>query len=187
MNDIYVTAEYPNPPIRYIPIHQPCDIRVEEYTTPSIKEKIKAYINSIYNTKCLKRKETPEIMGLKVKLKSVELVEENNRFYLDATYLYETRGCVSEIHIPRIDTKFMRSDNLCMHQVTDATGCKAEVDIDVGGGMLFLSSTKGPNGDDVFYYQQVLEKEMTVEEIEKALGHPVKIVGEECTDNVKIK
>lgn len=178
MNDIYVTAEYQNPPIKYIPSNQQCGIRVEEYAPHSTKEKIKAFINSIYGTKCLKRKETQDIMGLKVKLKSVELVEENNRFYLDATYLYETRGCVSEIRIPRIDTKFMRSDNLCMHQVTDATGCKVKVDIDVGYGTLLLSPTKGPNGDDVFYYQQVLEKEMTVEEIEKALGHPVKIVGE---------
>ena len=75
MNDIYVTAEYPNPPIRYIPIHQPCGIRVEEYTPPSIKEKIKAYINSIYSTKCLKRKETQEMkFGIGDHVSELELV-----------------------------------------------------------------------------------------------------------------
>jgi hypothetical protein len=108
MNDIYVTAEYPNPPIRYIPIHQPCGIRVEEYTSPSTKEKIKAFINSIYGAKPVKRKETQEMkfgIGDHVKIKESVARSENlyplartgkiiavNRFTDDRVYYIKHDG-----------------------------------------------------------------------------------------------
>lgn len=117
---------------------------------------------------------------MKIKLKSVALVEENNQFYLDAVYDKENDGIKSEIHIPRIEIPFIRSDDLVMNQTVDSfcagRGEIVEMDIDVGRGSLFLSKTKGPNGRDVFFWEQYLEREMTVEEIEKVLGHRVKIV-----------
>lgn len=126
---------------------------------------------------------------MKLKLKSVELVEENNQFYLDATYTKEENGIKSEIHIPRIEIPFMRMDvdtdesiypygelNVSTNYYSDRV---EEVSINFGKGDLPLKKTgAGPNGEDVFYVEQYLEREMTVEEIEKALGHPVKIVGE---------
>ena len=129
---------------------------------------------------------------MKVKLKSVELVEENNQFYLYAIYNKEENGIKSEIHIPRIEIPFVRRDidgdssPRPYGNVTISTcnydGYNQEVSIDLGKGELPLRKFKSPYGPDVFYWEQTLEKEMTVEDIEKALGHPVKIVGEERTD-----
>lgn len=130
---------------------------------------------------------------MKLKLKSVELVEENNQFYLYATYIKEENGIKSEIHIPRIEIPFVRRDiydNDAIHPYGGFSvstccydGYNQELYVNFGKGDLPLKKSKaGPNGEDVFYVEQYLEREMTVEEIEKALGHPVKIVGEERTD-----
>ena len=130
---------------------------------------------------------------MKLTLKSVELVEENNQFYLDGTWTKENDGIVSEIHIPRIEIPFMRmdvNDNDAIHPYGGFSvstccydGYNQEVCVNFGKGDLPLKKTgAGHNGEDVFYVEQYLEREMTVEEIEKALGHPVKIVGEERTD-----
>jgi hypothetical protein len=126
---------------------------------------------------------------MSIKLKSVELVEENNQFYLDATYIKERNGIISEIHIPRIKTGFVRSDILSFDFKTYDSGdcgmfgtCTHGIDIDVGCGPLHLSETKGPDGYSIFYTEKYLEREMTVEEIEKQLGHRVKIVEKEATD-----
>lgn len=124
---------------------------------------------------------------MKIKLKSVELVEENNQFYLDAIYDKENEGIKSEIHIPRIEIPFVRSDidedkQKSYGTISISTSCEDgyyhEASINLGKGDLPLKKVEGPNGKYIFYTEQYLEREMTVEEIEKQLGYRVKIVGE---------
>lgn len=54
------------------------------------------------------------------------------------------------------------------------------------GDPYYLVKESSFNWSDTMFEGLVDYEEMTVEEIEKALGHPVKIVGEECTDNGSI-
>lgn len=122
---------------------------------------------------------------MKLKLKSVELVEENNQFYLDAVYLKEEDGIKSEIRIPRIEIPFIRrdTDDGSPHPYGSVTrsydGFNREVSIDFGRGELPIREWKDPTGQEMFYYEQYLEREMTVADIEKRLGHKIKIVGED--------
>jgi hypothetical protein len=96
---------------------------------------------------------------MKLTLKSVDLVEENNQFYLDATYDKEQDGIKSEIHIPRIEIPFVRSDiddNDAIHPYggfsvfTCYDGYNQEVSVNFGKGDLPLKKVEGPNGEYVF-------------------------------------
>jgi hypothetical protein len=124
------------------------------------------------------------VSEMNLELKSAELIEENGQFYLYAIYSRDKDGVKSEIHIPRIEIPFMRSNNIVMNNVTQSThpGLRevVEMDIDVGKGPLFLSKIQGPKGSDVFFWEQYLEREMTVAEIEEKLGYKIKVVGNDA-------
>lgn len=115
-------------------------------------------------------------------LKNLELYKENNHYFLQATYIYEDDFGIYELLIPKIKTGFSYSalpvlerDNIDpIHETTMGKSlCWLKSD---GETMRVLEDE-----DRVFYYVKEIEKksvEMTIEEIEKKLGHPVKIVKE---------
>lgn len=85
MNDIYVTSEYPNPPIKYISLNQSCGIRVEEYTSRSIKEKIKNYF----------KKEKKAMSNKNFKIRDRVIVKEGVRPGKEYDGLYYGGGMVN--------------------------------------------------------------------------------------------
>ena len=108
-----------------------------------------------------------------VMLTGLELKNDVCGAYLDATYQIETPEEIKECHIPRI----------CLPISIDGFKLKSEFDyvlrpkhtVDIGFGDMNLKPDKAGNT----YYLKVLEtktKEMTLDEIEKKLGHKVKIV-----------
>lgn len=110
------------------------------------------------------------------KLMDVKLIKEGDNYFLNLTYQHEDDKAVYETviykaHLP-INT---HGFNYC--EFDFGIHAKKERAIDIGFGELrLLMDEKGR-----MLITEVVEektKEMTIEEIEKALGHKVKIVGE---------
>lgn len=119
----------------------------------------------------MSRQEMMYASGLRndVKLNSLILHKSSVGYYLHAKYTVEDEHSIREIDIPKIH---LRVDP---HYVT----IKYEDDrafADIGFGYVPLI----PTGRDCHYFTEtILEektKEMTLEEIEKKLGHKVKII-----------
>lgn len=103
-----------------------------------------------------------------VKLTNAELHNDKFGYTLALTYRVESLDQVSEVHIPRVVLPF-KNDPITVEQ--NYTGAW----IDVGFGMTPILT--GTNG--TYFTTKVIKektKEMTLEEIEKKLGHKVKIV-----------
>lgn len=103
-----------------------------------------------------------------MKLTKAKLYEDEVGYSLALTYRVESLDQVSEVHIPRVALKLKNGP------ITIEQDCGMAY-IDVGFGMTPV--LKGFTG--TYFTTKVIEtktKEMTLEEIEKKLGHKVKIV-----------
>ena len=110
------------------------------------------------------------------KLMDVKLVKENGNYFLDLTYQHEDDKAIYETNIPRV---YLPLSEHGFEYWSFDVGCHTNKEHAINLGFGELRLLKDKNGA-VFTTAIVEEKtkEMTIEEIEKALGHKVKIVGE---------
>lgn len=120
-------------------------------------------------------------------LKSLEVYEDDGEFFLKAIYIYENDIGVYEVTIPRIKTGFLRWHPPVLEEheeppyhyrmgMTTTTLVANGYRYDVA---LYRGDNRQPNG--YYWLKKELSKkvrEMTIEDIEKQLGYPVKIVRE---------
>jgi hypothetical protein len=110
------------------------------------------------------------------KLMDVKLVKEDGGYYLNLTYQHEDDKAVYETNIPRVYLP-INTYGFDYAEFDFGIHSTKERVIDIGFGELKII----PDKKDSFLVIEVVEtktKEMTIEEIEKILGHKVKIVGE---------
>ena len=113
----------------------------------------------------------------KVELSKVEFSEDEQGYYLDLTYTIEDDRSIQTCHIPRLRLPIHRHDfNVTFRESDFYLGSMYYEHVaDIGFGEMKLLPDKGGN----CYYVTLVEektKEMTLAEIEKKLGHKVKIV-----------
>lgn len=111
--------------------------------------------------------------GIKVDLIDLTLGKDGIGYYLSPKYIIETDRDVREFYIPKARI------NVKPHECRMEWNLRANNPVcDFGLGELMLyADDKG-----FLYHEQLVEektKEMTLEEIEKKLGHKVKIVSRE--------
>lgn len=132
----------------------------------------------------------------KVAFKEAKIIpgDSDNAFYLDVTYTFENLYGIFELHIPKISMKdFFKPDSLpnIVHDeepfelfnerlLTMPKPSPNFIFCQHNGGSLVLKESKIGNltrdpGYEVITIKEK-EREMTLEEIEKKLGHKVKIV-----------
>ena len=114
----------------------------------------------------------------KVTLKKVKLVKDGGYGYaLDITWTVETPERVQELHIPRVWLP-IKSEAICISYNHDYLYGGTRRRIDIGFGPLPVGFD---NAEPEYTLTTIKEKtqEMTLEEIEKKLGHKVKIVTKE--------
>ena len=111
-------------------------------------------------------------------LKNLKLYKEDGQYYLDATYVNESIGEICEINVPKIKLPF-------------AVLAKDEIVIDQSTYYNLYSSAYIQSGSCIFPIEkndglyltikriEEKTKDMTIEEIEKQLGHKVRIVNKE--------
>ena len=112
----------------------------------------------------------------KMSLKKVKLVEDGGYGYaLDVTWTIETPERIQEFNIPRVWLPI--SNGLRISSDEDYYGGQRRT-ADIGFGDMAIGFN---NHDPVFTIKTIEEKtkEMTLEEIEKKLGHKVKIISKE--------
>lgn len=111
-----------------------------------------------------------------IELKDVELIKEKDpliegqiNYYFSITYIRTDRFGKQEINYPRVYLPIFRTT------LPYVSGVHSDSFLDIGLGELPLKP--GPDGK-LFTVKQIEEypREMTLEEIEKQLGHKVKIV-----------
>lgn len=110
-------------------------------------------------------------------LKSLTLIKENDRYYLSAVYRVEDDNGTWELSYPRIELTINKKF-LPLLRAEYGTSFN-EVVIDLGFGDLPLKEI----GKGVYAEKKLIEEkihDMTVSEIEKALGYKVRIIGEEA-------
>lgn len=109
----------------------------------------------------------------KMKLVDVKLNNDKYGYSLALTYLIETLGEVTELHIPRLSLPFKEHNVSIERRGWDRCDVFADVFTD------YLANRLLPGDDGTYFTTKVIKtktKEMTLEEIEKKLGHKVKIV-----------
>lgn len=107
-----------------------------------------------------------------MQLKDLQLYKENNHYYLAAKILYDDNNGFYEVYIPKIALPI--NDHFEVH-LTSGYYNYQELDIDFGFGKLYAMPTDGQ--DKMVYFTCIEEKvhEMTLAEIEKALGYKIKL------------
>lgn len=118
-------------------------------------------------------------------IKSAELYEENSKYYLDLRYVIENQNEIREYHIPKvrlpIEFAQMESETHCTgddHLYLKLPDQKLA--LEKGYARINFASNSSRHFHDVYYGSAVIKDkrkvEMTIEEIEKKLGHKIKIV-----------
>ena len=109
----------------------------------------------------------------KVSIKDVTLKKDPLGYCLDITYRIETDTSVDEFHMPRVQLPISTSGFGV--RLEEDWGMGSDYVADLGFGKLNLLPDKDGH---IYYAKNVKEKtkEMTLAEIEKKLGHKVKIV-----------
>lgn len=109
-------------------------------------------------------------------LKDIKLVNEGKHFYLDMTYLVDTANDKKIVHIPRVLLPIRPDElELATHRYCGVDYVK--VGWRRGGEARYFDAIRDKEG--VYFTETILEEkvhEMTLDEIEKKLGHKVKIV-----------
>lgn len=126
----------------------------------------------------------------KVELIKLELREDDNRFFLHAAYQIEHNdGSIEEYDIPNIKVPLSKGDFPSV-EIEHGTMCHSQNDIcRIGTDDSLLRVFPDKNGQ-VMKSKRIKEpdpKEMTMEEIEKKLGYPIKIVKEKRNEQEKEK
>lgn len=111
----------------------------------------------------------------KISIKDAKLRHDMYGYSLDMTYIMETPESFEEVHIPRIMLPISGEDVTIAvdHQYYGSTLCTA----DIGFGPCRVLE----DSDGHYYTIKTIKektKEMTLAEIEKKLGHKVKIVSD---------
>lgn len=117
----------------------------------------------------------------KTRLEKLELHEEildkkhdSRRYYLSATYIRETDTKIERITIPEINLPMAYFTEPAMTLTEDCLGPR--VFIDMGFGDLAIHQVDGK-----FYTIDTIKEktvDMTMAEIEKKLGHKIRIIGD---------
>ena len=114
-----------------------------------------------------------------MKLKNLELHNDEDGYYLSAIYTYETDDGYYEYKIPKILLPVVLSG---LPYVTAEYGIPAKFRIDMGFGELYLKGVKDDaDGQDYVVRIKCIEKKakkMTLKEIEEKLGHKIELVSE---------
>lgn len=106
-----------------------------------------------------------------VRMTDLKLDHDSQGYYLSAKYRIEDKHSVRELEFPKIRLNVDKK-----HVQFKSVGVRPEVDIGFG----FCPLNHQGSRPGIYYTERILKekvREMTVEEIEKALGHRVKIVG----------
>lgn len=127
------------------------------------------------------------------KLQELKLYEENNFYYFDATYILENIDGTYEVHVPKIQIPFnlynptisidrngLYEDPIFYgyHNIKDVAYIELEQDrllIEKTNHTKHEERTKTP----VYFTMKLIKEkvyDMTIDEIEKKLGHKIKIV-----------
>lgn len=108
-------------------------------------------------------------------VKDLQLYKENNKYYLSALFDYEDMVGRYEVTIPKIKLPISSNCSLS-HEVENSFGKPLHtVIVDFGFGGLYAESFSDA---DHFFTMTCLEEkvhEMTLDEIEKALGYKIKL------------
>jgi hypothetical protein len=115
-----------------------------------------------------------------VTITSLELHKNEVGYYLSAKFKIEDERSIKELDIPKIGLPVAQK-GFCIRTEYSSLDLRDLMYIDFGFGELRVLPTKD-NGKEVLFTERVIEektKEMTLEEIEKKLGHKVKIVSKE--------
>ena len=115
----------------------------------------------------------PRDKDVNMKITSVKL-NKNPCYSLDIKYELETPTEIREFHLPNVQIP-LNAEHLWIGADRGCYGIY--YDVDVGFGVTKLNRDSKGNA----YYERVIQektKEMTLEEIEKKLGHKVKIVSD---------
>ena len=113
-----------------------------------------------------------------VELKDISLKKDFNGYYLAAKFKVEDSHSIRELDVPHIrfiDKTHWR-DWVMIEEINDVDDDRAYINFGFGALPLDYGLS---NGYRALFTEKVLEekyKEMTLEEIEKKLGHKVKIV-----------
>ena len=101
----------------------------------------------------------------------LQLYKENNKYYISAHFFYEDKKGFYEVSIPKI--RLPVSSDICI-DIVSSDGI-SDISIDFGFGKLKAE----PYDDQNHYYTLTcLEEkvhEMTLDEIERALGYKIKL------------
>lgn len=108
------------------------------------------------------------------KLLDAELVKEDGTYYITTKYRLETDYDVREVTISKVPLPLnnypdVQRDTLYYNNIG-----VTNVKVDLGYGRIMI-----PDTDDPIYIEKVIEEkveELTIEEIEKRIGHKIKIV-----------
>ena len=112
-----------------------------------------------------------------LKMTSLIFNKDDEGYYLSAKYRVEDQGSVREVDIPRIRLN-INEDCIAIDTEYSPYARREYAQIDLGFGYLPLEYTN-INGHSVCFTEKILEEkytEMTLDEIEKKLGHKIKIV-----------
>ena len=124
-------------------------------------------------------------------VKSAKLYKEKDNYYIDVSYLYEDDRVIKELNIPKIALPLTTYSQL----VIDAAWDHDDFLTDMRGMRMYDFPVRtvrylriGSDGcrlriygkEGIYYTEKIIKEktqEMTIEEIEKKLGHKIKIVG----------
>ena len=113
-----------------------------------------------------------------VKLTKITLEKDDRGYYLAATYTIEDNHAIREINIPKIRLG-LDNKRVSISVEHDPNACYRVAYANLGFGELPLDWDVNQDGQTYLYTEKILEEkytEMTIEEIEKKLGHKIKIV-----------
>lgn len=105
---------------------------------------------------------------------------ENDKWYIDVTYLHEDDRYVKEIHIPKMHIPLEAfTDTMVQHHDWRDVMYFGTIIKDVRAVFGDLSLVLEDPKDDDYFTEKIIEEktqEMTLDEIEKKLGYKIKIV-----------
>lgn len=116
---------------------------------------------------------------IREELKSLELFQENGKFYLKFIYEYEDMNGVYELTLPKVELPIDVKNIPKIEEDCDLSSVMIRKNYIVFGknNVLWLQ----PDKKQHVYYLKLLEDkrvELTMEEIEKRLGYKIKIVND---------
>lgn len=116
----------------------------------------------------------------RAELKKVELVNEDNSYYLDVTYEYENKYGIYELNIPRILLPMCK--NMLPGCIVDMPRYygpnKMFVDLGFGEFEVLKDTETGMTHRITEIEKKQKPRKMTLAEIEKVLGHTVELISE---------